>query len=87
MNKNTKNLKIIRKIVGDELFNTIIQRLSGETVYITDYNGFSSKKERDAAIRNDFFRGMSYKVIAKKYGLHASTIYKIIETRAGKEIS
>ena len=87
MNKNTENLKIIRGIVGAELFNAIIQRLPGETVYIADYNGFSSKKERDAAIKRDFFRGIPYKTIAEKYDLHPSTIYKIIEGKPEKGTS
>lgn len=81
MNKNTENLKVIKTIVGDELFNAIVQRLLGETIYIADYNGFSSKEERNTAIKNDFFCGMSYEAIAEKYGLHPSTVYKITETR------
>lgn len=85
MNKNTENLNAIKKIVGDELFERIVQDLSGETVYFTNYRGFSSKLERNAAIRNDYFSGMSYEAMAKKYGLHPSTVYKITETRQEKK--
>ena len=85
MNRNTENLKTIKNIVGDDLFHLIIRCLPGETVYFADYSGYSSKSERDAAIKRDYYRGLSYQDITKKYGLHPSTVYRIVEKRLEKD--
>jgi Mor family transcriptional regulator len=78
---NTENLKTLKDIVGTEQFKIIIERLNGEHIYISNYGGFHSKEERNAAIRNDFFHGMSVPELGEKYGMSICSIYKITEDK------
>ena len=81
MNKNGENLQTLKDIVGVELFNRIIEELLGETIYIANYNGFTSKEERNDAIRKEFYHGLSVSELAEKYGMSICSIYKITEQK------
>ncbi|MFV0466737.1 MAG: hypothetical protein ACK5ML_11765 [Lachnospiraceae bacterium] len=84
-NKNTENLKKLREIVGFEQFKIITQLMPGEHLHISDWGGFISKEERDAAILKDLYQGMGILQIANKYGLGAHTIYKITELNISRQ--
>ena len=76
---NAENLKVLKDIVGSEQFSVIIERLNGEHIYFSNYAGYPSKEERNAAINKDFYHGMSVSELAEKYNMSVHSIYKITE--------
>lgn len=76
---NAENLKVLKDIVGSEQFSVIIERLNGEHIYFSNYAGYPSKEERNAAIKKDFYHGMSVPELAEKYNISVHSIYKITE--------
>lgn len=83
MNKNVENLQILKDIVGGDQFNVILERLTGEHIYFNKRVVSPSKAERDAAIKDDFFGGLSITELADKYNLTIESIYKIVENKQG----
>lgn len=83
VNKNVENLQILKDIVGGDQFNVIIEQLTGEHIYFNKRVVSPSKAERDAAIKDDFFGGLSTTELADKYNLTIESIYKIVENRQG----
>ncbi len=83
-NRNSENLKVLKRIVGHDLYMEIVKEFGGgPPIYINDWGkGFTSKKDRDGSIRSDYYQqGLSVDDIAEKYDLTKSTVYKIIEHR------
>lgn len=83
-NRNSENLKVLKRIVGHDLYMQIVKEFAGgPPLYVNAWGkGFTSKKDRDSAIRTDYFEhGLSVNDIAEKYDLTKSTVYKIIEQR------
>lgn len=78
---NADKLKVLKDIVGNELFKVITEQLNGENIYFSNYGAYHSKRERDEAIKADFFGGMSQQELADKYDLTITSIYKIVENR------
>lgn len=54
---NAENLKVLKDIVGSEQFSVIIERLNGEHIYFSNYAGYPSKEERNAAIKKTSIMG------------------------------
>lgn len=84
MNRNTKNLQILRDKIGIEQFRVIAELLNQEHLTFGDYtrNGFISKEEQRDAIMKDFYHGYSWEELQDKYGLTVSALYKITEKKA-----
>jgi Mor family transcriptional regulator len=74
------NLKLLEDIVGDDYFKTICNVMAGENLYIPGH-GYSSKLERNNAIRKDFYHGIDCVNLANKYNLSISQVYKIVEEK------
>lgn len=81
MNKNVENLQKLKDIVGAELYNVINEQMPGEHIYFNKRSEYPSRRERDAAIKDDFFGGVSITELADKYGLTITSIYKIVENK------
>ncbi len=81
VNKNVENLQTLNFIVGDELYSVIKGQLEGEHIYFNKRVVSPSKAERDAAIKDDFFGGLSTTELANKYNLTIESIYKIVENK------
>ena len=83
MNKNTRNLQILRDKIGIEQFRVIAELLNQEHLTLGDYtrNGFVSKEEQRDAIMKDFYHGYSWDELMDKYGLTVSALYKITENK------
>jgi Mor family transcriptional regulator len=81
VNKNVENLQILKNIVGCDQFNVIVERLTGEHIYFNKRAVSPSKAERDVAIKDDFFGGLSTTELADKYNLTIESIYKIVENK------
>lgn len=83
MNKNAKNLQVLKDIVGDEQFRVIAELLHGEHIVFNNYSrqGYVSKEEQNADIVRDFYNGMSKYELAFKYELGVDAIYKIVEQK------
>lgn len=75
-------LTILKELVGEEKFDTVMERLAGVTVYFPEKYEKHSKAERDIMLREDYYSG-SYEIsdLALKYGLSISRVYKIIQSR------
>ena len=83
MNKNTRNLQILRDKIGIEQFRVIAELLNQEHLSFGDFTrgGFISKEELLAAIMIDFYHGYSWNDLERKYGLTPSALYKITEKK------
>ena len=80
MNKNEAALKSLKSIVGDTLYQAICEQMPGADLHIPALRGgFVSKAERDAALRIDFYAGMTAYQLADRYGVSVSQAYKIIQ--------
>jgi len=81
LNKNARNLQILKNIVGVEQFRVIAEQLNGEHVVFNNHScqGFISKEEQNSAIIKDFYHGLSLGELAEKYGLTTHAVYKITE--------
>lgn len=84
LNKNSANLQVLRDIVGIRLFKEIMKCLSGEHIHLSDWAGYASKEERNAAIMEDFYAGVDYSELQDKYELSIHAIYKIAEHKPEK---
>lgn len=85
MNKNELALNALKKIVGDELFKTICNKMAGARIYIKPYTPFQSIVERNNNIKIDFLSGVDVPVLALKYDLSESRIQDIIYDRGAAE--
>lgn len=83
MNRNTRNLQILREKIGVEQFRVIAELLNQEHLTFGDYTrgGFISKEEQREAIMKDFYHGYSLDELERKYGLTPSALYKITEKK------
>lgn len=79
VNKNVELLVDLKDILGANLFKTFVERHPGEVLYLPKRGEYASKEERDEAIKDDFFDGMSNVELADKYNLSITSIYKIVE--------
>ncbi len=75
-------LTVLRKIVGDELYQTIITELSGTMVYFPSNYEWHDKEERNSCLRADYYSG-KYEIsdLALKYNISISRVYKILENK------
>lgn len=85
MNKNEFALNALKKIVGDELFKVICDKMAGARIYIKPYTPFQSIVERNNNIKIDFLSGVDVPVLALKYDLSESRIQDIIYDRGAAE--
>lgn len=82
MLKNEQALNTLKNIIGADLFMEVCQRMPGCDLRIPgNGSGFTSRAERNAAIWRDIYGGLDIAAAAAKYGLSASHIYKILESR------
>lgn len=81
MSENTKKLKLMRDVLGAELYQAVAEQGLG-LVHISNFgNGFISKEERDSAILRDFYNGMDLMELSQKYKIKSTSIYKITESK------
>lgn len=83
MNNNAQNLQTLRNIVGNDLYIIISNQLDGKLLAFNSYScqGFVSKEEQNAAIKRDYYHGMTWDELQNKYGLTMSALYKITQKR------
>ena len=78
MSENEVNLKLLESITGSEVFKQILEAFR---LYIPGRGEFTSKQERNNAIRRDFYNGVDVDALAEKYKLSATSVYRIINDR------
>ncbi len=82
MNRNEQLLSEMKEIVGYDLYCEICDKLSGADIHIPALlRGFSSREERDRAIRLDYYNLVDIVDLQKKYKLSNSAIRKIIDRK------
>lgn len=81
MSDNEVNLKLLESITGSEVFKQILEAFPGERLYIPGRGEFTSKQERNNAIRRDFYNGVDVDDLAEKYKLSSTSVYRIINDR------
>ena len=81
LSENEVNLKLLESITGTEVFKQILEAFPGERLYIPGRGEFTSKQERNNAIRRDFYNGADVDALAEKYKLSATSVYRIINDR------
>lgn len=86
MNRNTRNLQILREKIGVEQFRVIAELLNQEHLTFGDYTrgGFISKEEQREAIMKDFYHGYSWDELERKYRLTPKGVDCKIEVVDGK---
>ena len=81
MSKNEANLKLLESITGSAIFKQILETFPGERLYIPGKGEFTSREERNKAIRMDFYDNIAVSELAQKYDLSTDSIYRIINDR------
>lgn len=81
MSKNEANLKLLESITGSAIFKQILETFPGERLYIPGKGEFTSREERNKAIRMDFYNNIAVSELAQKYDLSTDSIYRIINDR------
>lgn len=82
MNKNELALNKLKSIVGAELYERICDEMAGTKFYIPAIRGgFASLSERNKAIREDMWNSVPIVDVIEKYGVSASTVYRIFESK------
>jgi Mor family transcriptional regulator len=72
----------LKKIIGDELYQTVIKELSGTMVYFPANHEWQDKEERNDCLREDYYSGkFEISDLALKYNISISRVYKIIENK------
>jgi Mor family transcriptional regulator len=79
-NENTKNLELLKTLVGSSLWKQIINLFGGDSIYIPYREDFN-RDERNAEIRQKFFGGASPEELALEYDLSVSHTRTIINQR------
>lgn len=78
MNKNEIALNALRKIIGEELFREVCDKMAGVRIYIKPYTLYQSMVERNNHIKEEWLSGADLKDLASKYNLTVSRIQDII---------
>lgn len=73
MTKNQIALAVLKNHVGEEMFQELMESLSGATIYFAP-----NTEERDENIREDFRNGVPVTELMKKYNLSRSRLYDIL---------
>ena len=82
MNRNEAALNALKEIIGDSLYMLVCEKMPGTSLYIPALRGgYASIADRNRAIREDVYSGMSFEEAASKYVLSVPQIYKICESR------
>lgn len=78
MNKNEIALNALWKIIGEELFREVCDKMAGVRIYIKPYTLYQSMVERNNHIKEEWLSGADLKDLASKYNLTVSRIQDII---------
>ena len=73
MTKNQIALDVLKKHVGDEMFQELMESLSGATIYFAP-----NMEERNEKIVEDFRKGLPVSKLMEKYQLSRSRLYDIL---------
>ncbi len=73
-------LKRLREIVGEDIYEEVLNALAGATVYFPSNTEWTDLDERNQQLREDYYSGL-FEIgdLAKKYNLSISRVYKIIQ--------
>ena len=75
-------LEKLRNILGEKIYNQVVNELAGTTVYFPANVEWQDKTARNIQLREDFYSGQfEIADLAKKYDLSISRVYKIIQNR------
>lgn len=71
-------LERLKEKVGQDTYNQILEVLGGEVVYFPTGGTKADNEARNSCIRRDYYGGMNYRELSRKYGLCVSQICKIV---------
>jgi Mor family transcriptional regulator len=78
MSKNVMLLTELRDALGVEKFKEFVEQHSGEIIYLPKRGEYVSLEERNRAILEGFYSGVSMDEMSKQFGIGATMIYKIV---------
>jgi Mor family transcriptional regulator len=78
MSKNVMLLTELRDALGVDKFKEFVNQHSGEIIYLPKRGEYVSLEERNRAILEGFYSGVSMTELSGKFGLTGTMIYKII---------
>jgi Mor family transcriptional regulator len=82
LNKNEQALNTLKSIIGDSLFDEVCKQMPGEDIHIPMFRGgYVTIEERNKAVRDDYWNGLTIKQTAEKWGLSIQQTYRIMGSR------
>jgi Mor family transcriptional regulator len=83
---NAERLEAYRLKYGDAAYARLIYEFGGCSIRFPKYIGnfYPDKRKRNDSIRADWYSGMDFVDLQKKYGLSKDRLRKIINTRSYK---
>ena len=78
-NQNIKNLVILKEVIGECLFQELIEEMPGSCIRLPNCADHFNKSQRNRQLIHDFHAGLEVGDLVKKYSLSKSRIYKILE--------
>ncbi len=79
-NENTKNLEMLKALVGSSLWKQMVNLFGGSSIYIPSREDFN-RDERNEKIKDDFYAGKSIQELAKELQLSESHLRTLINQR------
>lgn len=76
--KNEKSLYLLHELLDGDTYRQVTELLAGQTVYFPLVGSTKEKQQRNREIRSDYYDGMEYPELMKKYDLGERQLRKII---------
>ena len=82
MSKNLKKVDKLKNIIGEELFQRVIEEMPGDLIRLPNDHECYNVRDRHLKVLNDYRTGdLSIDELSKKHNLSKSQIYKITERK------
>lgn len=76
--RNEKSLYLLHELLDDDTYKQVTDLLAGQTVYFPLVSSTKDKQKRNREIKSDYYAGMEYPELMKKYDLGERQLRKII---------
>lgn len=78
MGKNERALNKLKSLVDADVYIKLLVMFAGETIYFPAAGSPKDKQERNRAIQQEYYSGVSVSDLMELYGLSESQIRRII---------
>ena len=79
MSKNQNSLKVMKNLLGEDLFQTVAEMFAGQRIVFPKNPDSADVESRNRKIVQEYEAGTPVSILVSHYELSQSQIYKIIE--------